>query len=298
MSRRRLTSLTPSNQKRLTGMGPYGTGSEKHQQLTDIVTRFITSGMVPIYTVQKPSFQQMLKAFDPRYNLPSRNYFSKTAIPTAYSAAVSSLKQELKSIRYVSLTTDGWSSTCRDPYLSLTAHFINSDWTLQTKCLHTMYCPDSHTGENIANFVRSAVSEYGLSVDSVMSVTTDGAANMVSACRKLQVTRIGCFGHLLHNAITNALSGEQRINNILVLARKIVSVFSYSFQYRQKLTKVQKELGLPQQALVNDVATRWGSKYKMLERLKIQLPAVSQLFVDGEYSLVVYIMCNCVAAIL
>lgn len=57
---------------------------------------------------------------------------------------------------------------------------------------------------------------------------------------------------------------------------------SVSHNYRQKLAKVQKELKLPSHNLVNDVATRWVSKYKMLSRTQEQLPALTQVFMDDK----------------
>ena len=40
----------------------------------------------PMFTVEKPGFRKLLGDFDPRYKLPSRKYFSETAIPRLYSS--------------------------------------------------------------------------------------------------------------------------------------------------------------------------------------------------------------------
>ena len=84
----------------------------------------------------------------------------------------------------VSLTTDGWSSVAGDPYLSLTAHYIDENWKLQMKCLKTEYHPESHTAINVANFIRGAIDDYGLRLGNIVSITTDNAANMVAAIRR------------------------------------------------------------------------------------------------------------------
>lgn len=88
-----------------------------------------------------------------------------------------------------------------------------------------------------------------------------------------------CIGHILHNAILKSLEHED-IQRVLKLARRIVSLFHSSYNYRTKLKKTQKELDLPQHELVNDVVTRWGSKFKMLSRLKEQMPATNKIFID------------------
>ena len=43
-----------------------------------------------------------------------------------------------------------------------------------------------------------------------------------------------------------------------------------------------KDLKIPEQQLVNDVVTRWGSKYKMLQRIKHLMPATNQIFMDDR----------------
>ena len=85
----------------------------------------------------------------------------------------------------ISVTSDGWTSLTGDPYLSLTAHFITKDWHLTTKCMTTMYAPESHTAEYISDFVKETLGDYGLRTGNVVSITTDSAANMVAAARKL-----------------------------------------------------------------------------------------------------------------
>ena len=44
-----------------------------------------TKDSLPIQTVERPGFTALLKAFDSRYRIPSRKYFSQTALPSLYS---------------------------------------------------------------------------------------------------------------------------------------------------------------------------------------------------------------------
>lgn len=252
-------------------------------RLVDAVTNYITSGCVPIYTVQKQSFLKLLAALDSKFKCPSRNYFTQTAIPDKYASLKASVSLNLKEIPFISITTDGWTSAAKDPYLSLTAHYITKDWELRANCLSTMFTPESHTAENIQHFIRDGLNEFGLTTDRVIAASTDSAANMVKACADMKLARIPCFGHLLHNAINKQLDDYPCVTQLLKDVRKIVSIFSYSFQKRSQLLVVQKELDLPQKQLINDVATRWGSKLAMLKRLAPQLPAIDQLFVNGKY---------------
>lgn len=99
----------------------------------------------------------------------------------------------------------------------------------------------------------------------------------------LGVRRIPCIGHLIHNAVLKSLK-EERILQILEKCRTIVSLFHRSYNYKAQLLKNQKELGLQQHQLVNDVSTRWGSKYKMARRIRDQLTALNRIFLgDRKY---------------
>lgn len=81
----------------------------------------------------------------------------------------------------ISVTSDGWSSITGDSYMSLTAHFITSNWEIRSACLKTQYHPESHTAANLAKFFTDSFHEYGLRTGNIVSITTDSAANMIAA---------------------------------------------------------------------------------------------------------------------
>ena len=76
-------------------------------------------------------------------------------------------------MKFFSATTDMWSSIGLKPYMSYTLHYIDSHWTLQTRCLQTHFFPESHTGENIAHAMKSALETWDLKADNQVCLTTD-----------------------------------------------------------------------------------------------------------------------------
>lgn len=64
---------------------PYESSNRKHKLITEAIARFIAKDILPIYTVSKPGFINLLKVLDPRYKIPSYSYFKRTAIPAMYS---------------------------------------------------------------------------------------------------------------------------------------------------------------------------------------------------------------------
>ena len=139
-----------------------------------------------------------LKRFDPQYEPPSRKYLSGTAIPAIYEQTRSSVATEVQGADFYKATTVLWSSSVSQPYLSYTVHFINDDWKLCSKCLQTVFCPEDHTGENLEECVQDTLNSWGLDVSKQVLLLT------VVAIRKLSLTHLPCFGHILHNAIGNA----------------------------------------------------------------------------------------------
>ena len=76
---------------------------------------------------------------------------------------------------------DLWSSSASQPYLSYTVYFINDDWKLCSKCLKTAFCPEDHTGENLAEFLQDVLMAWGLDTTKQVCLMTDCGSNIVHA---------------------------------------------------------------------------------------------------------------------
>jgi len=85
----------------------------------------------------------------------------------------------------VCLTSDIWSGNANEDYLSVVAHYINSDWQLEKRVLGLRLIDCSHNGQNIADLVASVLVDYGLT-GKVFAVTLDNASSNVSAMQKLR----------------------------------------------------------------------------------------------------------------
>ena len=101
--------------------------------------------MVPVNTVTKDGFKNLLRTLDRRFQIPSRTYFSQVAIPQLYTESREKVVTELKNVDYYATTTDMWSSRTTEPYLSLTVHFVNDNFELKSRCLQIhAYFPTDH----------------------------------------------------------------------------------------------------------------------------------------------------------
>lgn len=67
------------------------------------------------------------------------------------------VEAEVQQADYFSAKTDLWSSRTMEPYMSLTVHFIATDFTMKRKCLQTAFFPDDHKGEILAQGLKDAL---------------------------------------------------------------------------------------------------------------------------------------------
>ncbi|XP_067226603.1 E3 SUMO-protein ligase ZBED1-like [Chanodichthys erythropterus] len=251
----------------------YKTDSNRWRQLTDAVTRFLAKEMVSFNTVEKPSFKAMLRTFDKQYELPGRKYFSKTAIPNLFNEVRSNITKELGDIEYLALTTDMWSSCNMMPYMSVTVHYVNKNWTLQSKCLQTCFIPESHTADNLEEALREAINDWKLQEKQIACITTDNGANIVAAIRQLKWPWLSCFGHNLNLAINNSLAQQSAsTDRAFGVCRAVNTAFSHSWLRRRELQKAQVEIKLPEHSLIT----------QMVERMLEQEQAIKRVFAQDK----------------
>ncbi|RXN30789.1 zinc finger BED domain-containing 1-like protein [Labeo rohita] len=218
----------------------------------------------------------MIRAIDPRYEVPSRKYFTETEMPKLYAELRENVEKELCDLKYFATTTDLWSSRTMEPFLSLTIHYITDDWNLGSRCLQTSYFPAEHTAEEIAQGLKEALESWGFKEERQVCITTDNGTNVVKAASLNDWTRLQCFGHRLHLAIEKSVK-DPRIDCAVGVCKKIVSAFSYSWKRRKELKKGQAEHHLPFHRLITETPTRWGSCQMMIQRVLEQEKALSQV---------------------
>ncbi|XP_016340495.1 zinc finger BED domain-containing protein 1-like [Sinocyclocheilus anshuiensis] len=232
--------------------------------------------MMPLSTVEQDGFRKLVKVLDCRYELPGRKYFSKTALPQLYEECREKLENNLRNVRFFATTSDLWSSRTSEPYMSLTIHYIDEEWGLQSRCLQTAYFPDDHTAEILSAGLEDALASWGLSEDRQVCITTDNGANIVKAVSLKNWTRLQCFGHRLHLAIEGSMR-DQRIQRAMGVCKKVVSAFSFSWKKKRELAVTQEELKLPKHKLITESPTRWGSRHAMIARVLEQEKAIAKV---------------------
>jgi hypothetical protein len=116
------------------------------------------------------------------------------------------------------------------------------------------------------------------------AITTDNGSNVKLAASTLNIVRIPCFGHILYNAINNALDGEKSVGVAIAKGRKVCGAFSYSWKKKRDITQVQQDLKLPVRAIKVDCKTRWGTKLEMIQVLLEQEEALRIVLSDRSHA--------------
>ena len=136
------------------------------------------------------------------------------------------------------------------PYISYTAHFIDSSWELRSRCFTNTILTSRSYRENIADALESTLESWNLAQNKQVCLTTDSGSNIINATRQLKWTRLACFGHNLHLAITKSIKDDRRCSRVSGVCHKLVSAFSQSWKRKRDFKKAQIHLELKQHSLV------------------------------------------------
>lgn len=210
----------------------------------------------------------------------TRKCLSEMVISKKYAEVKTNVAASLQSAERVALTCDSWTSRATDSYVTITCHYIASDWTLVSHVLQTRAVHTSHTASNIAALFDEALHEWNIT-QKEPALVTDNAANMVRAAELMNVLHVGCYAHALNLASQAALK-LPKVTQLLGKVRRVSDFFHRSCIASHTLKVKQKLLDLPSHKLKTDVVTRWNSALEMLEWFLEQQPAISAVLLSPE----------------
>ncbi|XP_068231881.1 zinc finger BED domain-containing protein 4-like [Palaemon carinicauda] len=253
----------------------YKEGGLKKQQLDKLVIKMIATDLQPISIVEDKGFKNFVHGLDPRYVMPSRRDLTRKYLPAMYDEAVKQVQGELRETPHVSLTTDLWTSSQTRGFITVTAHYINSEWNLKSAVLETARLKVDHTAENIADELKRICTRWEI-LDKVCCIITDNAANIVAAVTKyMQIKQQPCFAHTLNLVVQDSIKNTNEIKLSQEKIKRIVSFFHHSVKATDKLSEIQNQNGVERKKLIMDVDTRWNSTFYMMERFLEQHEAIT-----------------------
>ena len=78
----------------------YEKSSKRWNEVTDAVAYYLAKDMIPFKAVEDDGFKRLQKTVDPRYEPPSRKYFSNTAMPRLYTECREKLEKQIQNVQF------------------------------------------------------------------------------------------------------------------------------------------------------------------------------------------------------
>ncbi|KAL6463619.1 hypothetical protein MHYP_G00280100 [Metynnis hypsauchen] len=257
--------------------------SMKATKITEKVLEFIVLDAQPISVVEDGGFRRLLEHLEPRYNLPSRKYFSETALPELYKKACGHISEELKDVSAMSFTTDIWSSdVCPMSLLSLTVHWLDRSFAPHSAMLQAKNFHGSHNSDSISTAIKEMLGQWHIPLNKVHVILRDNASNMKKAMDNMRVRSLGCFAHTLQLVINEGLLSQRSVNDAIASSRQIVGHFKHSPLAYSQLHDLQLQMQMQPKHLQQDIKTRWNSTYLMIESLLEQKRVLCAYVADHD----------------
>lgn len=228
---------------------------------------------LPFSTVEKQGFRRFCAVAVPKWQIPCRKVVVKRFL-SMYNEKREILKAELSSHR-ISLTTDTWTSIQNINYMVLTAHFIDSSWTMHKRVLNFCVIPN-HQGSTIGKIIEQCLHEW--SIKNVLTISVDNAsANKVAldyVRKKLnsgdkqllldgKYLHVRCLAHIVNLIVKSGLKCmEKSVVSIRNAVRYVRSSPSRLNAFKECVKKDELE---SKKVCVLDVPTRWNSTFIMLD---------------------------------
>jgi len=226
---------------------------------------FVVGSFLPVSICENVQFRQLIESHNPDAIPCSRENLRGVIVKKAASMRL--LAKDFLSGRNVAITTDCWTSRANEPYISLTAHLIEDDWTLASLDLCCEPFPGTHKAAVIAAKVSELHTKFGIPDANIICCVTDNEPTNNKAADHMSYEWIGCIDHLVELTTGIAFDGPG-VKDVMAKCRRIVGHFSSSSQAQDTLLRQQLVTGTGTPLkVVQDVVTRWWSTYSMVERL-------------------------------
>ncbi|KAF7151268.1 hypothetical protein RHSIM_Rhsim02G0026300 [Rhododendron simsii] len=234
-------------------------------------------------------FEYFVQNFlNPSFAKVSRNS-TRSDTKKAYSDVKKELISEFASLGAIGFTSDMWSGINNRGYICVTAHYIDSSWTLRKKIIAFRLVEFPHDAEQIFESIMGVLRDFEV-VDKVFSITFDNhSANTATIPLFKRNLTPPYFGELLHiRCVCHVINlvvqdGLKHITPQIKKIRDAVLFIATSPSRQQEFDKLCASCyNVKPKSMNSDVQTRWNSTYIMLKSCRKYSDAISA-FVNQRY---------------
>ncbi|XP_050378393.1 zinc finger BED domain-containing protein RICESLEEPER 2-like [Argentina anserina] len=247
------------------------------EKFTELLIEAIIKHDLPFSFVEYEGIRAVFDYVCPSLRLPCRNTV-KAHVSKLYESEKSKVQNMLSCARgRICLTSDLWSSQTTNEYLTLTAHFLDTEWKLHKRILIFSYMPPPHNGSALAEKINSLICEWEIDKN-LFSITLDNASANDSFVEKLRTQlnfrgllllngkffHVRCCAHILNLIVQDGLKA---IDDSVVKVRDCLKYIKGSMARKHRFIECIAQVGMrgSKRALRQDLPTRWNSTYIMLD---------------------------------
>lgn len=255
-------------------------------KLTEAIGKFVMTTCSPYSIVETQGFRNMMKVASPNYQVLGRKAFSDRVCPKLYLKMRDHVQYVVSHAPFVSLTMDAWTAGNKRHFLGVTCAFITDDWRLESYALACREADFSHTADNLNMLLDDVLQDFDIAKNKVVAITTDRAANMLSAVKKFGANSVPCFSHAI-NTIVGKMMDHDSISPIMLKIRKTYNIFAYSANANRELKIIQEEKNIDVLQMPSSCKTRWWSELGQICFVLTQEETLTQFlknYANGAFS--------------
>jgi len=263
-------------------------GGEKDVELRDALLYMEMNQTLPLSFSEGEGFKHFVSKAVPLWKPPSRKTMT-SIMEDKYEVLSAMVRKTLSELPSLCLTADCWTeSHTTIGYLGVTVHYpVKTE--MHTACVGLTKLDQRHTAEYLATELVKFCDTWDIRPAHVEAVITDNAENIKLAVKKAfgESKLVPCFDHTLNLVPKAALFGEKNgapnVPGVPQLIKKMKDIVTYSHtsaNFSNELRRIQVEQYNKKDGtvlrLLQDVPTRWGSTFTMIERFLALQPVVVQ----------------------
>jgi len=276
-------------------------GKLKTCKIDQMVSRELCANLIirrglPFNFAEYPELRTWKSYLNPEATLVSSNTIKKDIL-RIFGREKNKLMGELHNIMSrICLTSDLWTSCTTEGYISLTAHYVDSNWKLSTKILNFFHFPPPHIGFELSKKINECLHQWGIE-KKIFSTTLDNASNNDVLVKTLKSQLVfqnslicgGEFFHVRYCAHILNLIVQERLKVLGDALDQIRESIKYVRGFEGRMIKFKECLQHigdinSSSGLCLNVSTRWNSTYLMLQSaVKYQRVFANLCLVDENY---------------
>ena len=242
--------------------------------------KWIVHDCLPFHCVESVNLRHVFEILHPHCPVYAAESIQHR-IAWLYVETKQQLQRLLHGKKGLSFTTDHWTSMAGDNYVSLTVHYIK-DYERVTHILACTRHEGTTSSEEMYAELIEATLDWGVKIEQMFALVSDteGKMNRMGIILERERTRhLYCAAHNFQ--LTAVIAFSASIDGLTAL-RALVAFIRKSTQASDKLKASQVKLRKKNLRMIQEVKTRWGSTFKMIDRALVNRPLIKDMM-ENEF---------------